>query len=681
MASYFNASLMRKLLFLSLPVALVPLALVGYLSYSRARSSLIQSEFDKLEVMIFEKKEEVIRLLEQTNEDLIFLSETFRVRKALDELEEPEKAAGPAPTGTKETGSKVADAEKMFAEFLKMKGTDEGIEDFLLIRASDGQILFSQKKLEKLGSSVKAISGSGSGRAKVWETVTRTGKPAMSDFVIYRPTGAPAAFEAAPVRSFRTGKITGVLMMRIGPRPLTNIMQLNPGAGKTTKAYIVGKDFLLRTDLQFETESTALRTKARTIAAVGGLAGKRGQGIYRDYKGVPVLGVYDGLSLGRIKNLAAQFNWAIVCEMNESEAVAPALTLRSFVFLVASGMGILVAFLAVLLARSVTGPLSLLSRQLDKVRTGDLTVDVPGADRKDEIGSLCRSFAGMMDSLRRQIRLTSEGMNTLASSASEISATATQLATSTSKTSAALAQTATTVEEVKQAGQLASGKARRVADGAKQTVSVSESGREATEGTIEKMSLIKDQMETIGETVVRLSDQSRAIEDIISTVQDLADQSNLLAVNASIEAARAGEQGKGFAVVAHEIKSLADQSRGATNQVRAILEETRKWVSAVVMATEQGNKAVGAGVMQSKVASESIHALSDAVLTAAQDAGAIDTYVQQQFVGVDQVSDAMTNIEESMRQSVSGTNQLETAARRLEELGASLAELVQKYKV
>ena len=110
------------------------------------------------------------------------------------------------------------------------------------------------------------------------------------------------------------------------------------------------------------------------------------------------------------------------------------------------------------------------------------------------------------------------------------------------------------------------------------------------------MNLIKTQMESIGETVVRLSDQSRAIEDIIASVQDLADQSNLLAVNASIEAARAGDQGKGFAVVAHEIKTLADQSKEATEHIRTILDDTRKWVSAAVMATEQGGKAVEAGL-------------------------------------------------------------------------------------
>ena len=68
-----------------------------------------------------------------------------------------------------------------------------------------------------------------------------------------------------------------------------------------------------------------------------------------------------------------------------------------------------------------------------------------------------------------------------------------------------------------------------------------------------------------------MSEQSQTIGQIIATVEDLSAQSNLLAVNAAIEAAKAGEHGKGFGVVAQEVKSLAEQSRQATNQVRTIL--------------------------------------------------------------------------------------------------------------
>src|SRR3982074_1011373 len=111
-------------------------------------------------------------------------------------------------------------------------------------------------------------------------------------------------------------------------------------------------------------------------------------------------------------------------------------------------------------------------------------------------------------------------------------------------------------------------------------------------------------MEAIAESMMRLSEQTQTIGQIIATVEDLAAQSNLLAVNAAIEAAKAGEHGKGFSVVAQEVKSLGEQSRQATTQVRTILSDVQKATTTAVMATEQGSKAVEAGTRQTEAAGE-----------------------------------------------------------------------------
>jgi methyl-accepting chemotaxis protein len=135
-------------------------------------------------------------------------------------------------------------------------------------------------------------------------------------------------------------------------------------------------------------------------------------------------------------------------------------------------------------------------------------------------------------------------------------------------------------------------------------------------------------------------------------VEDLAAQSNLLAVNAAMEAAKAGDAGKGFGVVAQEVKSLAEQSRQATNQVRTILADIQKAASAAVLATEEGSKAVEAGAGQTAVARDSIRTLYDSVSEAAQAATQIAASSQQQLVGVDQVGRAMGSILEASNQNV-----------------------------
>jgi methyl-accepting chemotaxis protein len=275
-------------------------------------------------------------------------------------------------------------------------------------------------------------------------------------------------------------------------------------------------------------------------------------------------------------------------------------------------------------------------------------------------------------SVTRQLR---ESVAQLSSSSAEILATTTQVASGSAQTATAVSETTATVEEVKRTAQVASQKAKYVSESAQKASQVSQAGRRSVEETIQGMTRIQEQMGSIAESIVRLSEQSQAIGEIIATVNDLAEQSNLLAVNAAIEAARAGEQGKGFAVVAQEVKSLAEQSKQATAQVRTILGDIQKATSAAVLATEQGGKAVEAGVKQSAEASESIRVLAESIAEAAQAATQIAASSQQQMVGMDQVALAMDNIKQASSQNVDGTKQAETAAGNLHELGQRLSAM------
>ena len=191
-------------------------------------------------------------------------------------------------------------------------------------------------------------------------------------------------------------------------------------------------------------------------------------------------------------------------------------------------------------------------------------------------------------------------MGQLASTSSQILATTTQIAAGAAETASAVTETTATVEEVKQTAQLASQKAKSVSESAQKAAQTSMDGKKSVEDSVGAMQDIQKQMETIAERVVALSEQGLAIGEIIVSVNDLAEQSSILAVNAAIEANKAGEHGKGFAVVAHEIKSLAEQSKQSTAQVRSILTEIQKGTSAAVLAAEQGAKIVESGMRQSR---------------------------------------------------------------------------------
>ncbi|MFA5858474.1 MAG: methyl-accepting chemotaxis protein [Elusimicrobiota bacterium] len=339
-------------------------------------------------------------------------------------------------------------------------------------------------------------------------------------------------------------------------------------------------------------------------------------------------------------------------------------------------LGILIA---VLLTMSITKPLKLVT---DMITSKDLTMDFSAyKTSRSEFGVMIQSFSEMVAMIRNQMKEILEGVNLLTTTSSEILVSTTQVATGAAENVVAINETTTTVEEVKQAAQLSSQKAKGVSESSQKLANVSQTGQKSVEETTAEINRIRVQMESIAKTIVSLSEQSQSIGGIIASVTDIADQSNLLAVNAGIEAARAGEQGKGFAVVAQEIRSLAEQSKQATTEVRRILNDVQKSTNVAVMVTEQGSKAVESGVKQAMQAGEVIKALTDATQEAVQAAMQIVASSNQQVVGMDQIGKAMESINQSASENATSIKQTETAAKNINELGQKLKQMVSQYKI
>jgi methyl-accepting chemotaxis protein len=204
---------------------------------------------------------------------------------------------------------------------------------------------------------------------------------------------------------------------------------------------------------------------------------------------------------------------------------------------------------------------------------------------------------------------------------------------------------------------------------------------QSVQETIASMNEIKMRVEGIAENILALSEQTQQIGDIISTVSEIATQSNILALNASVEAARAGEYGKGFAVVAVEVRTLAEQSRQATAQVKAILSDIQKATNATVMATEEGTKGVDEGVQLATQTGGVIEQLAGVIEGAAQASMQVVAGGRQQASGVEQVALAMQNINQATVQGLDNTRQTEKAAQDLNDLARSLKEIVEQYRL
>lgn len=341
---------------------------------------------------------------------------------------------------------------------------------------------------------------------------------------------------------------------------------------------------------------------------------------------------------------------------------------------------IIAGLVSFVLARIVASAVTSISAFARKVAEGDLTGRLRAKNR-DEFGQLSNTLDEMVENLAQMSGRVLENAQTVNASATEILAAVTQQSAGANQQSAAINETTTATEEIRASAEQASRTAEEVSAQAQDAARAGDEGAEAVEAIVQGMDAIREKVEAIAGDVNALSEQTAQIGEITSAVNDLADQSNLLALNATIEAARAGEQGKGFAVVADEVRNLAEQSKQATAQVQAILEDIQRATRAAVSGAQEGTEVVEHGTELAHRAGEVIAQLAETNRAVGQAAQQISASAQQQNAGMDQIAQGMTETSQAATEFVVGIQQSQAAAEQLSLVSTELKELASQYKV
>jgi methyl-accepting chemotaxis protein len=259
----------------------------------------------------------------------------------------------------------------------------------------------------------------------------------------------------------------------------------------------------------------------------------------------------------------------------------------------------------------------------------------------------------MQSNLRHLISKIQVSAESISNGAQEISAGNTNLSQRTEEQASSLEETASSMEQM-------ASTVKQNAENAKQAnIMANEASAIALKGGTAVNQVVR--------TMSDINSSSKKIVDIISVIDGIAFQTNILALNAAVEAARAGEQGRGFAVVAAEVRSLAQRSATAAKEIKQLIGDSVEKVQGGTKQVEEAGETMEEIVMAVKMVTDIVNEISAAS--------------QEQSAGIDQVNNAITNMDEVTQQNAALVEQAAAAAVSLQHLAIELTEATSQFKL
>jgi methyl-accepting chemotaxis protein len=346
-----------------------------------------------------------------------------------------------------------------------------------------------------------------------------------------------------------------------------------------------------------------------------------------------------------------------------------------------------------LMGRSIALPVTAMTAVMKRLASGDRNVTIPARDHRDEIGGMAQAVEVFRQSMIDADRLAAEKSDADAArerrqraieehlaafdrsvrqSFETLSDASTQMRVTAQSMSATAEETSRQATGVASASEQASANVETVAAAAEEMgASIAEISRQVAESSKIATMAVQEAART-NVTVQGLAEAAQKIGEVVSLIQDIASQTNLLALNATIEAARAGEAGKGFAVVASEVKSLANQTAKATEDIGAQIGSIQSATKKAVDAIQAIDGTIGR-----------MNEISAMIATAMEEQGAstreIARNTQEAARGTQEVSQSIGHVTQAAAESGSAASQVLTSSEELGRQAETLRAQVDQF--